>query len=60
MDKDHYAHWEWQPLENMPDGCVDVTVKYEDGSTRELCSCDYWWNVYKKRDKIAPSQFRYT
>jgi len=42
----------------MPDGCHDVTVKFEDGRTRELCSCDYWWDSTKECEK--PVQFRFT
>ena len=40
-----YAPWEWQPVENMPDGCQKVSIRLADGSVKEVCSCDYWWAV---------------
>ncbi len=56
---DHYADWEWQPLDRMPDGCNDVTIRYEDGSTRDMCSCDYWWSLRDPQMNVA-TQFRFT
>jgi hypothetical protein len=52
---DHYAPWEWQPIERMPGGCYDVEVKYDDGRTRDYCSCDYWWAV---EEASQPIEFR--
>lgn len=57
--QDYYNSWEWQPLENMPDGCNEVTVEFDDGSRREMCSCDYWWSISQKRFKQEPIKFRY-
>ena len=54
---DHYASWEWVPIENMPDGCNEVEVRFEDGSTVEYCSCDYWWSL--QSDKAPPTHFRF-
>lgn len=48
-DLDHYAAWEWQPIERMLDGCNDVEVKTQDGTIVEMCSCDYWWTKDKNR-----------
>ena len=50
--------WEWQPLERMPDGCCEVVVRYIDGETAEMCSCDYWWGVSQSALPDATS-FRY-
>ena len=55
-DCEYYPPWAWQPIENMPDGCQDVTVRFEDGTTTEYCSCDYWWARYDE----PPIHFRYT
>jgi hypothetical protein len=55
---DYYALWEWQPTENMPDGCNKVVLRNLDGETRELCSCDYWW--MKKEDKETYTTFRHS
>lgn len=43
MEEEYYSPWEWQPLENIPDGCNYVEIRCTDGTIRELCSCDYWW-----------------
>ncbi len=36
---------DWMPMEDMPDGCVQVVVRFVDHSEREMCSCDYWHMV---------------
>lgn len=54
-EEDYYAPWEWQPIDRIPWGCHEVIVKYEDGTTRKMCSCDYSWSSNK--DKII--QFRF-
>jgi len=54
---DYYSPWEWQPVERLPWGCVEVIVRYEDGSTSEMCSCDYWWSYAYKAKEVA--DFRY-
>lgn len=58
LGMDYYAPWEWAPVENMPDGCNDVTVRYVDGTRVEYCSCDYWWNATKEVEQ--PVSFRLT
>jgi hypothetical protein len=61
-EEDYYSPWEWQPLENMPNGCNDITVEFVDGSRSIMCSCDYWWNVSNMRYETSESQplkFRY-
>lgn len=56
--QDYYAPWEWQPIENMPDGCNQIVLRSLNGETRELCSCDYWW--MNKEDKEKYTTFRYS
>lgn len=56
--EDYYAPWEWIPVDLMPDGCNEVIVRYDDGSTRPMCSCDYWWTLKDQTDKVA-TDFRY-
>ena len=57
-DYDYYSPWEWQPVENMPHGCNDLTIEYADGSRADICSCDYWW-AYSDPKNELPIKFRY-
>jgi len=54
---EYYAAWEWQPIEYMPDGCNEVVVRDDDGNTREMCSCDYWWLSKEKKDLYTTFRF---
>lgn len=45
MNNDYYAPWEWQPVENLPCGCVEIEVEYEDGTRSTCCSCDANWLI---------------
>lgn len=54
---EHYAPWEWRPVDGMQGGCSEVTVMYQDGHVSEMCSCDYWW--LKTQGKELPIYFRY-
>jgi hypothetical protein len=56
-DEDYYAPWEWQPVDRMPSGCVEVIVRDDNGNKTELCSCDYWW-LSKERKELYTS-FRF-
>jgi hypothetical protein len=58
MDEEHYADWEWQPLDRMPDGCSKVSIKNATGDVDDMCSCDYWWK--SDDDKAGFTSFRYT
>jgi len=54
---DFYPPWEWQPVSNMPDGCVPIIVRYEDNSIGHFCSCDYWHLSHDQLKSII--DFRY-
>jgi len=54
---EHYAPWEWRPVDGMPDGCSEVMVMYQDGRVADMCSCDYWW--LEPKGKELPIYFRY-
>lgn len=56
MNQDYYSHWEWQPIENMPDGCNRVVLRTDSGETVEMCSCDFW-HSYKEYKNLY-STFR--
>jgi hypothetical protein len=57
QEQEYFSPWELQPIEYMPDGCNEVIVRDDDGNTRELCSCDYWW--LSKEDKSLYTTFRF-
>jgi hypothetical protein len=52
MDDDYYTPWEWQPIDRMPNGCCDVTVKNYNGEVRDICSCDYWWMPPERKSEL--------
>ena len=54
---EYYAPWEWLSTESMPDGCNEVAVRDNNGNTREMCSCDYWW--LSKEEKEIHTTFRF-
>ena len=48
----------WKPLEDCPNGCVEVEVMYADGQVTQLCSCDVHWNI--SLGKETPYFWRYS
>ena len=58
-DEDHYAPWEWQPLDRMQGGCSEVSIKNAKGGVTDMCSCDYWWKSDTDKDKAGFTSFRY-
>lgn len=36
----------WNAVEDdeVPSGCVQIDVLYEDGTKSQICSCDFWWS----------------
>ena len=36
--------------EEVPDGCNIIEVMYQDGTIKKMCSCDYYWDVYNKKE----------
>ena len=48
----------WKPLEDCPNGCVEVEVMYADGRVAQLCSCDVHWNL--SLGKETPYFWRYS
>ena len=57
MEVEYYAPWEWQPIERMVNGCVEVMVRDNEGNITELCSCDYWWLTPEKKKKFTTFRF---
>lgn len=57
MESDYYSSWEWQSIDLMSGGCSDIIVRDDNGNTREMCSCDYWW--LSKQDKEQYTTFRF-
>lgn len=47
---EYYAKWEWQPIANMPEGCAQIVLRTNEGITKEICSCDYWWLTDKEKE----------
>lgn len=57
MDNEHYAPWEWQPIERMPHGCSEVHIRTTSEKVEYMCSCDYWWLSDER--KLTFVSFRY-
>lgn len=57
MTHNHYASWEWQPLYNMPDGCVDVRILMKCGNVVAMCSNEF--RLVSKSWVDRAIQFRY-
>lgn len=56
-EPEYFAPWEWQPIEFMPSGCKDVIVRDNEGNTREICSCDYWWFTEDQKELYTTFRF---
>ena len=53
--EEFYCNWEWQPIDNVPNGCIEIEVEFEDGTRGDMCSCDFWW----RSDKVYPRIVRF-
>ena len=56
-EEEYYTPWEWQPIENMADGCCEVILRDELGNTQSMCSFDYWWLSAENKKKFISFRF---
>jgi hypothetical protein len=57
MTEEHYASWEWRPIDLMPNGCNDVEVRDNFGGQGKICSCDYWQELRWSKATITDFRF---
>lgn len=42
--------------DDVPGGCQDMEFMYDDDTIVEMCTCDYHWDVYLKKE--LPAYYR--